>query len=150
MPLLLDRGNPRRDIGHPLVTDTLILVFPLPGWLTMGSNSRISSKQLPGICLLLICYLSSSLLGCQSKPHYVDLNWTPPVSSPVPIVGYNIYRSADGDSSYHRLNSSPLKEPSYTDHLVQSGRTYRYVVRSVDNQGIESSPSVTVNVTIPE
>lgn len=115
----------------------------------MELNPGISRAQLSSMCLLLVCCLSGTILGCSASPHHVDLSWSAPASSPAPIVGYNVYRLADGDSSYHRLNSSPVKETRYTDHLVQGGRTYQYLVRSVDSRGIESSPTATVNVFIP-
>jgi fibronectin type 3 domain-containing protein len=100
--------------------------------------------------LLLACCLFFLPSACRSKPHHVDLSWKAPAGSPVPIVGYNIYRSPDGGSSYHRLNPIPVQGTTYKDYMLQQGRTYRYIIRSVDNHGVESSPSNLIDVTIPE
>lgn len=110
---------------------------------------------------LSICCLIVVLSGCgATQPntvssqkvavqHQVDLSWDAPSSSPVEIVGYNVYRSPQSSSSYQRLNSSVDTETVYLDTLVQSGTSYNYFVTSVDGSGIESAPSDTVAVTIP-
>jgi hypothetical protein len=121
----------------------------------MASNRLGSRTRLPGLyhwcgSLLFACGLFSFVPGCNSGPHRVDLTWGAPSKSPVQIVGYNIYRSSDGDSSYHLLNSSPVKETKYVDTLIQSGRTYHYIVRSIDFRGVESSPSNMSTVTVPK
>jgi len=82
-------------------------------------------------------------------PHQVDLSWDPPGNSPVEVIGYNIYRSIDGTSTYQRLNFSVDAETVYLDSTVQSGLSYDYFVKSVDPAGIESDPSNTIKVTIP-
>jgi len=120
----------------------------------MKSNLLTSRARLPGPygwlgSLLLACCLISFPSACKAKPHHVDLTWDAPKSSPVPVVGYNIYRSPDGGSSYHRLNRSPIKETKYEDSVIQNGRTYRYLVRSVSVGGVESPASNTVDVTVP-
>jgi fibronectin type 3 domain-containing protein len=88
--------------------------------------------------------------ACRSKPHNVDLNWKAPGSSPLPVIGYNIYRSSDGGLSYDRLNASPIPETKYRDSAIENGLTYRYVIRSVSAGGVESTYSDTVDVTIPK
>lgn len=100
--------------------------------------------------ILLFAYcLLPALLGCQTKPHSVDLKWEAPPKSPVPVAGYNIYRSPDDSPAYHLLNSSPLKDTKYTDWMVQSGRTYHYMIRSVDSNGVESPPSNVITMKVP-
>ena len=80
----------------------------------------------------------------------VDLSWDAPSDSPVPIAGYNIYRSTGGSSAYQLLNSSVDTETTYVDNTVQSGLTYDYYVESVDSSGVQSAPSNQVSVTIPQ
>jgi fibronectin type 3 domain-containing protein len=81
--------------------------------------------------------------------HQVDLSWSAPDSSPVEIVGYNIYRSAPDNSLVQLLNSSVETRTIYVDNTVQSGLSYEYFVQSVSASGVESAPSNTVVVTIP-
>jgi fibronectin type 3 domain-containing protein len=79
----------------------------------------------------------------------VELNWYAPDSSPSAVVGYNVYRAPDGESSYQLLNSSVESETDYVDSTVKSGLSYDYIVKSVDAFGVESAPSNIANVTIP-
>lgn len=80
--------------------------------------------------------------------HEVDLSWNPPSSSPVPVAGYNIYRSAES-GSFMLVNPSPTLSSSYVDRTVVSGITYSYVVKSVGSGGVESDASNGVTVAIP-
>jgi len=121
----------------------------------MESNRLRSRARLHGICrwrcsLLLAFCLLSLPAACKRKHHHVNLTWKAPTSSPVPVVGYRIYRSADGGATYAPLNSTPIKETTYPDWVIQNGRTYRYQVRSVDAHGNESVPSNMVDVTVPK
>jgi fibronectin type 3 domain-containing protein len=112
-----------------------------------SANSRV--WRLIRHSLLFLSFGVFAAAGCKAKPHSVDLTWDAPVKSPVPVVGYNIYRSADEGFSYHILNSAPVQGTAFVDTLLQSGRTYLYVVKSVDAQGVESIPSNAIHVTIP-
>lgn len=80
--------------------------------------------------------------------HEVDLSWLPPASSPDPVVGYNIYRSASG-GQFVRLNSIVSFSTIYVDSTVVSSVSYDYVAKSVDANGVESVASNEYQVTIP-
>lgn len=121
----------------------------------MTSNRLRTPARLTASCfsisrLLFACCLLSLPAACKPKPHHVNLSWNAPVTSPVPVVGYNIYRSAEGDPAYHLLNKSPVKETKYVDYLLENGRTYNYMVKSVDAHGVESFPSNMIRLTIPK
>jgi fibronectin type 3 domain-containing protein len=121
----------------------------------MKSNRLLIGTRLPGLCGWRIRLFLAFLLivfpsACRAKSHYVDLSWKAPSSSPIPIVGYNIYRSADGGLSYVRLNASPITETKYRDGLIDPSRNYRYVVRSVSAKGVESTSSNTFEANFPE
>jgi hypothetical protein len=85
----------------------------------------------------------------ESTSHQVTLTWDPPGSSPDPVAGYHVYRSAGGSSAYTLLNSVVDAQTTYVDTNVQSGATYDYVVMSVDASGVESTPSNEATATIP-
>ena len=78
--------------------------------------------------------------------HHVNLSWIAPADSPVPITGYNIYRTT-GSSSFQILGSSTATE--YIDLMASPSTTYSYYVTSTNRAGEESVPSAVVTVTIP-
>jgi len=86
-----------------------------------------------------------SLSGTGS--HMVNLVWQAPSNSPLPVAGYDIYRSTGGSSSYQLLSSAV--PTSYVDNSVQSGTAYSYYVTSVDSSGTQSGPSNSMTVTVP-
>jgi fibronectin type 3 domain-containing protein len=65
------------------------------------------------------------------------------------VVGYHIYRGSVSGGPYSILDSAPVASDAYSDSAVQSGQTYFYVVRSVDNAGTESVNSTEVQAIIP-
>jgi hypothetical protein len=79
----------------------------------------------------------------------VELNWQAPSSPDDPIAGYNVYRSPSGISTFQLLNSSIEAQTAYADNAIQSGQAYDYIVKSVDDFGVESAPSNTFTITIP-
>jgi Domain of unknown function (DUF4082)/Abnormal spindle-like microcephaly-assoc'd, ASPM-SPD-2-Hydin len=83
-----------------------------------------------------------------SVAHQVNLTWNAPSSSPDAIVGYHIYRSV-GSGALQLMNSSVVVQTAYVDTTVSSGTTYDYVVKSVDQNGVESTPSNQIAVTTP-
>ena len=81
--------------------------------------------------------------------HKVELDWSAPVSSSDPVVGYNVYRSVSGGSSYAKMNSSLLGSTTFTDGNVAAGSIYNYYVTGVDGSGNESLPSNLAQAVIP-
>jgi hypothetical protein len=108
------------------------------GMLTINSNSTTGGTTQ--------VTLSGSGTAVQ---HEIDLTWNAPSSSPDPVAGYNVYRSTNGGGAFTKLNSSPASQVAYTDTAVQSGTTYTYEVKSVDANGVESTPSNEINLTVP-
>jgi len=83
------------------------------------------------------------------KSHIVALNWNPPVPvTGITVISYNVYRSTTRGGPYVKIASS-LHGPRYSDSLVNHGRTYFYVVTSVDKRGRESRYSGEVRAEIP-
>jgi len=108
------------------------------GVLTISSNSSTGSSA--------VVSLSGTGTAVQ---HQVTLNWNGPTDSPVPVSGYNVYRSPSGGTAFQRLNSTSDSQTSYADQAVQSGSSFTYYVTSVDAAGTESVPSNQTTVTIP-
>jgi hypothetical protein len=125
----------------PSQTATLAVTFAptstgaVTGSVAVNSNASNSPK------------ISVSGTGVQQTSHTVGVSWTASVSTDV--VGYHIYRGTVTGGPYSILDSAPVASDAYTDSTVQSGQTYFYVVRSVDNTGTESANSAQVQAVIP-
>ena len=76
----------------------------------------------------------------------MDISWTASTST---VTGYNTYSSTVSGGPYTKLNSSEDTSTSYTDSTVQAGKTYFYVVTSVDSSNVESAYSSEISATIP-
>lgn len=63
------------------------------------------------------------------------------------LVGYRVYR-AIGGAPFELLADAQLL-PAYSDHKIQSGKTYRYAVSAVKNNKKESKLSEPVEVAAP-
>jgi hypothetical protein len=87
--------------------------------------------------------------GTGGVPYAVNLTWAAPTSSADAVVGYKVYRSIGGASSYQLLNSAVNTGTTFTDTTVANGQSYVYYVTSVDVAGGESVPSNTFDVAIP-
>jgi fibronectin type 3 domain-containing protein len=81
--------------------------------------------------------------------HHVTLTWQAPSAAPkVSITGYNVYRRLTPGERYS-LVANGVSVPHYEDRLVQSGKTYFYVVTSLDSAGQESRFSREIAATVP-
>lgn len=72
------------------------------------------------------------------------------VTHPV-VIGYNVYRSGTAGGPYTKLTTSPVAASGplrFVDTSVEPGRTYYYVVTSVDANGNESPFSEESTITI--
>lgn len=105
------------------------------GTVTLATNTPLGSAT-----------ITLSGTGVASS-YEVDLKWSAPADSTVPVVGYDIYRAVSGSSTYQLLNASVTT--AYKDTTVQNGTAYTYYVVSVDASGNQSVPSNTYSVTIP-
>jgi hypothetical protein len=128
---------------NPTQTATLNVQFDptiagaATGLLTITSNSSVNAVALVNL----------SGIG-DTSAFEVVLNWDAPVSSPDPVVGYNVYRALGGGTLYQLLNPAAATTTTYTDTEVVTGDIYDYYVVSVDGSGVESLPSNVVTLTI--
>jgi fibronectin type 3 domain-containing protein len=61
------------------------------------------------------------------------------------LKGYYVYRSVDG-APFERQGDL-ISLPTFSDHNVQHGKMYRYVVSAVDQKGNESGKSSAAEVS---
>lgn len=81
--------------------------------------------------------LQAAFSGVGQQP-FIDLIWTPDTEAD--LAGYNVYRQEDSREAV-KINSEPIKTPSFRDTNVASGHTYIYSVSAVDVRGNESGRS---------
>jgi len=82
----------------------------------------------------------------QRRDHTVTLHWQASTSK---VVGYYVYRGEAKAQHSKKLNPTPLDALTYTDDTALNGKTYYYVVRSVDTHGTESDDSNEVKAEVP-
>ncbi len=76
-------------------------------------------------------------------PDSIEVSWQR--SPETDLKGYYIYRAV-GDGAFEKQGNL-LTLPSYSDKLVERGKTYRYEVSAVDKNGNESAKSGEAQVT---
>jgi Abnormal spindle-like microcephaly-assoc'd, ASPM-SPD-2-Hydin/Protein of unknown function (DUF1573) len=116
---------------------------PLLALLTNGSLAIMSNATPSGTPSATI---SLSGTGISTSANAVKLSWSPSVSPN--IAGYNIYRSETSGGPYS-LVSGPISGTTFSDANVVAGKTYYYVLTSVDTSGVESGYSSQAAVTVP-
>jgi len=90
---------------------------------------------------------ASYTVTIQALPnHVVDLGWK--ASKTKDVVGYNIYRGADG-LYWRRINVGLDAATTYSDSTVANKTVYYYATTAVDVNGHESRKSNIVKSTIP-
>lgn len=106
-------------------------------------------KWLGALCLFILPTLGQALSLPSATTYRVDLTWDAPVSSPDPVVSYDIYRSV-GTGDFQLLSSPQGLNTTYTDaSQLEYSMIYKYYVESVDVEGVTSIPSNIVSVPIP-
>lgn len=82
----------------------------------------------------------------------VKLGWTPPTtnvdgSTPVRLLGYNIYRSGSADVPGKLLNKTPISDTSFNDEFFEFDKPLFYFVRAVSvGTGGEPVESIESNI----
>ena len=90
--------------------------------------------------------LAVSGTGGQVSAHSVAVSWNASTSQ---VVGYFVYRQPATGGSFTKLNTTPVALTQFTDHNVQNGQSYTYVVTAIDADNNESDYSVPAEATIP-
>jgi hypothetical protein len=95
--------------------------------------------------------------GKEVSEDAITISWEPPTanidgSTPVNLLGYNIYRLSDtSDELLQPINDSLISGTQYRDRNFKPGETYHYVVRSVslgtEGAQVESLNSNSISVS---
>lgn len=84
----------------------------------------------------------------------IDLEWAAPAANadgttPVNLVGYNIYRSGSRTQAGRLLNKIPVRDARYSDETFEFDKDYFYFVRAVSS-GTGDSPTESTESNIVE
>jgi hypothetical protein len=79
-----------------------------------------------------------------AAPKSIELTWDR--NAEADVAGYRVYRSV-GDGAFEKL-ADVSQIPTYSDHAVEAGKSYRYQVSAVDQAGNESPRSAVVVVAV--
>ncbi|WKZ69495.1 MAG: M20/M25/M40 family metallo-hydrolase [Melioribacteraceae bacterium] len=72
------------------------------------------------------------------EPNWFAINLAWNQNSEDDLLGYNIYRTAENEAEFVKLNGEVLITSDYIDNTVQSGVYYQYLIKAVDTDGNES------------
>ena len=64
------------------------------------------------------------------------------------LMGYNLYRKAEGESDFKRLNDALLRRATYLDRLVENRAYYTYTVTAVDDATQPNESALSEGVVI--
>lgn len=105
-------------------------------------NFTVSAKACNGTS----AQQSYTVVVQSASNHQVDLSWD--ASTTGNVVGYNIYRGADG-KYWVKVNSTVDASTAYTDSTAADSTSYFYATTAVDVYGNESEKSNIVQTSIP-
>ena len=91
-----------------------------------------------------------SLAAPGLAPGRISLFWA--ANSEPDLAGYIVFRSTDPNlpkEKWTKLTKTLYTKTTLTDENVETGKTYYYYVKAVDNAGNESDPSQVVSETVP-
>jgi hypothetical protein len=74
--------------------------------------------------------------GLFAVPHEggVALRWN---ENPEPdIAGYDIYRRAEGEETFRKVNAGLIREPHFLDPSADPGKSYTYRLKAVDSSAV--------------
>jgi leucyl aminopeptidase len=76
--------------------------------------------------------------------HGVSVTWS--ANAELDLMGYNVFRRTETESTFYQSNSTPFRNPVFVDSPLVGG-IYSYYVVSVDSSSNSSTPSDTVTST---
>lgn len=84
----------------------------------------------------------------------IKLEWTAPSTNadgttPVNLLGYNVYRSGSSTQAGRLLNKAPGRDSEYSDQTFEFGKEYFYFIRAVSS-GTGNSPTESAESNIVE
>ncbi len=83
-------------------------------------------------------------LRAAASPASIELSWD--ANTEPDLAGYRVYRSANNGAFEKIADVNEI--PTYSDHAVERGKSYRYEVSAIDKSGNESARSAAVEAAL--
>jgi glycosidase/fibronectin type 3 domain-containing protein len=119
-----------------------------PSGTVSGGEINVDLQPLSGVVLQtvnasLIPSPAPTNVAASANGLAVDVTWTFPTGINIVGLGFNVYRSPLSGGGYTKVNDTPLTIATFRDASseIRSGQKYFYVVKTVNQGGIESDPS---------
>ncbi len=109
---------------------------------TEGSAESLASKPVPVTPVDIFPPSVPASIAALAGPDSIEISWQR--SPEQDLKGYYLYRSVNG-GPFARI-ADLLALPTYSDHKVERGKTYRYEVSAIDQKGNESAKSAPAEV----
>ncbi len=89
-------------------------------------------------------------LSAISTDNSIKLFWDEMRSADPYVVGYQIYRSEQGEDKFERIGGKDIsaKNNNFTDSVVKSDQVYEYYIRTIDAFGGLSDNSISASASI--
>ena len=140
--------NDNRIIGDALLTARLTLL----------ANSADDYRQISDTFLLFGDPATVLKMPLPQKPNGISVSRTLEEGVLIswdeardchgdPVAGYHIYRRAETETGFNRLNTALINTTSFTDTDSLPGTLYYYRVASVDNDGDQGVMSIAMTPT---
>jgi hypothetical protein len=107
-----------------------------------GTAESLPSKPLPITAIDIFAPKVPASITALAAANSVEVSWER--SPDADLKGYYVYRSVNGGPFERQGNLVTL--PTYSDHNVEHGKTYRYAVSAVDQKNNESNKSAVAEV----
>jgi fibronectin type 3 domain-containing protein len=107
-----------------------------------GAAESLPSKPFPETAIDIFAPKVPASITALAAANSVEVSWAR--SPDADLKGYYVYRSVNGGPFERQGNLVIL--PTYSDHNVEHGKTYRYAVSAVDQKNNESDKSAVAEV----
>jgi hypothetical protein len=108
------------------------------------AQSDLSEPTKPVVYKDVFAPAAPAGLRVTASPGSIELSWD--ANSEPDLAGYRVYRSINGGAFEKIADVNEI--PTYSDHTVERGTTYRYAVSAVDKSGNESARSAPVEAAL--
>ncbi len=113
----------------------------------VGSGEAQSDLSNEMVITPLDTFPSAAPVGLAAVPSTASIELVWERSTEPNVIGYRVYRAL-GNGAFERL-SDTQELPAYSDHKIETGKTYRYAVTAVKSNQVESKLSEPVEATAP-
>jgi len=115
-------------------------------WRAWDENGGYSDIPSGGWFKLILSAPTGLTATADAANAEIDLSWN--AHNGEALAGYNVYQSADGGTTWEKINTVLVTATNYSDRYVKSGTAMQYKITAVASDGFESDYSSTASATV--